>query len=171
MVRSGVLLLGLAWRCVTYLSPLPCPSILCSLSSRVLSLCYHSSCVHSLCYLSYCWLSLCFASEPPSFSHVSPRVELSPCLRKRKRGVVLLGLFSRRGWMEFVCVIALQWWRSDRGVMPIIPASSMFPRDLRDCVALLLSAALLCSSLLLCLLVWLRYVVRFYLLVLCKLEG
>jgi len=73
--------------------------------------------------------------------------------------------------MEFVCVIALQWWRSDRGVMPILPASSMFSRDLRDCVALLLSAALLCSSLLLCLLVWLRYVVRFYLLVLCKLEG
>jgi len=79
---------------------------------------------------------------------------------------VLLGLFARWGWMEFVCVLALQWWHSDRGVMPILPASSMFSRDLRDCVALLLSAALLCSSLLLCLLIWLRYVVRFFLLVL-----
>jgi len=73
--------------------------------------------------------------------------------------------------MEFVCVLALQWWRSDHGVMSILPASSMFSRDLRDFVALLLSAALLCSSLLLCLLIWLRYVVRFFLLVLCKLEG
>jgi len=55
--------------------------------------------------------------------------------------------------------------------MPILPASCMFTRDLRDYVALLLSAALLCSSLLLCLLIWLLYVVRFFLLVLCKLEG
>ena len=55
--------------------------------------------------------------------------------------------------------------------MPILPASCMFSRDLRDCVALLLSAALLSSSLLLCLLIWLPYVVRLLLLVVCKLEG
>ena len=84
---------------------------------------------------------------------------------------MLLGLFARWGWMEFVCVLALQWWRSDRGVMPILQASSMFSRDLRDCTALLLSAALLCSSPLFCLLIRLHYVVRFFWLVLCKLEG
>jgi len=83
--------------------PPPCPSILCSLSSCVLSLCYHSSCVLSLCYLSSCLLSFCFASEPPTFSHVWPRVELSPCLRKRGGGLCYWGfLHDGDGWNSSV---------------------------------------------------------------------